>query len=213
MLDRSFFLLTAWNIMLAVVPVFLGLILGWLANRPRLPLSAWAGIFVVGLAWLAFLPNTCYLLTEWRHFLETLDATNLYLRARMNASTTVWLMAYTAFYFLYSGFGMLCFALAIRPVAATLRRARVNLVIPGLLLFGMLAVGVYLGLIQRYNSWDLLARPGTVVDSVVELGSRPLLSLFLMGFAGFLWLAYVAVDIWVDGLVQRFRRSQAMTDD
>ena len=72
---------------------------------------------------------------------------------------------------------MLCFALAIRPVAAVLRRTRLNLVAPGVLLFGALSVGVYLGLILRFNSWDPIMRPIEVLGSVLELGQRPLLSI------------------------------------
>ncbi len=214
-MPARFWILTSWNLLLAIVPVLLALVFARLANRERLSVLRAAGLVIAGLAWLAFLPNTCYLLTEWRHFLETLDATNLYLRARMNSATTLWLMAYTAFYFLYSGFGMLCFALAIRPVAAVLRRIRLNLVIPGVLLFGALAVGVYLGLILRFNSWDLITRPNEVLASVLELGQRPLLSMFLIVFAAFLWLGYVVVDIWVDGLALRLKQWQGlqMTDD
>lgn len=201
-----FWMLTSWNLLLAVVPVLLAQIVAWLAKRRRGSGFARVAVWMSGLAWLAFLPNTCYLLTEWRHFLETLDATNLYLRARLSAPTTLWLMGYTAFYLLYSGFGVLCFALAVRPVAATLRRAGANLLVPGAALFGTMAVGVYLGLILRFNSWDLLTRPREVLDSVLALGSRPLMSLLLVAFAGFLWLAYVAVDIWLDGLNLRLGR-------
>ncbi len=209
-MPARFWILTSWNLLLAIVPVLLALVFAQLANRERLSPVRVVGLAAVGLLWLAFLPNTCYLLTEWRHFLETLDATNLYLRARLNSSTTLWLMAYTAFYFLYSGFGMLCFALAIRPVAAVLRRTRLNLVVPGVLLFGALSVGVYLGLILRFNSWDLIMRPIEVLGSVLELGQRPLLSMFLIVFAAFLLLGYVVVDIWVDGLALRLKQRQGL---
>lgn len=48
----------AWNLVLAIFPVLLGRSIGALASRNK-PL-AWALLPV----WLAFLPNTCYLLTE-----------------------------------------------------------------------------------------------------------------------------------------------------
>ena len=49
-----------------------------------------------------------------------------------------------------------------------------------------------------------------VLASVLELGQRPLLSMFLIVFAAFLWLGYVVVDIWVDGLALRLKQRQGL---
>ena len=66
-----------------------------------------------------------------------------------------------------------------------------------------MAVGVYLGLILRYNSWDLVHRPAEVWAAVAHLRFRPDLSLALFLFGGFLWLVYLAADVRIDGLQAR----------
>jgi len=130
------------------------------------------------------------------------------LRARIEPETAIVMMAYTASYFLYAAVGMFAFALAIRPVAGALRRAGLGSLTFGALLFGLMSLGVYLGLIRRYNTWDLLHRPREIVDASLALMDHPSLSLFLIAFALFLWVGYVAIDIWIDGFLFRFRRGR-----
>jgi uncharacterized membrane protein len=199
-----------WNTYLAAIPVALALIIRWIAShRPvSTALNVTAG--VVGIGWLLYLPNTCYLLTEWRHFLFDLYARNLYMQARVDPRLTMLLMKYTIFYFCYSGIGMLAFALAVRPVHRALRDRGATVWIYGCLLFLMLSVGVYLGLAGdlRYNSWDLITRPATVLTSALTVIGRPVLSAFIIGFAAFLWLAYTALDIFIDGLIVRYKETR-----
>lgn len=194
------------NLFLALAPVALAQAIYWLASVRDKTLLLKIGIGALAAVWLAFLPNTCYLLTEWRHFLRGLDSTDLYLRSQFNGDMTLLLMKYTVFYFCYSGIGMLMFTLAIRPIARLGKKTGATVWVWGLPLFLMLSVGVYLGLILRYNSWDLATRPGVVWDSMVEILFRPKLSAFIVAFAGFLWLSYAAIDIWIDGFIGRWTR-------
>jgi uncharacterized membrane protein len=63
--------------------------------------------------------------------------------------------------------------------------------------------GVYLGLVLRYNSWDLLTRPQAVFqDAVAALGRSDLLA-FTVAFALFLWVTYLVMDIWTDAFLLR----------
>lgn len=202
----------SWDVFLALIPVVLGYsIYGIAKSRPR-GLARNLIIALLGLAWIAFLPNTCYLLTEWRHFFLTLDAGNLFLRSRTNRDLAVVLMAYTAFYFCFSGVGMLAFVLAIRPIARLAKKTGYSLFILGMPLFLMLSIGVYLGLILRYNSWDLITNPDLVLSSIISLADRPVLSAFIFAFGGFLWLAYLAIDIWVDGIKSRLCNKQVVSE-
>jgi uncharacterized membrane protein len=66
--------------------------------------------------------------------------------------------------------------------------------------------GLYLGLVLRFNSWDMLTRPGEVIASAVAVADRPRLLLALLLFGGFLWAAYEAVEIWIDGFLLRWSR-------
>ncbi|MBI2843369.1 MAG: DUF1361 domain-containing protein [Armatimonadetes bacterium] len=208
-LDQPLYWVT-WNLFLASVPVALAYLTSWLAGVARKKPVFRIPVAVLLLAWLAFLPNTCYLLTEWRHFLMTLDAANLYLRSQIDRDVTLKLMLYTAFYFCYSAAGMLALTLAIRPIARLARKDRATLWVYAIPLFLMLSVGVYLGLVLRYNSWDLVVRPHEVMNSVLGIVYRPKLFSFIIAFAGFLALAYAAIDMWIDGFLARVNRGKGL---
>jgi uncharacterized membrane protein len=203
----------AWNNSLALIPV--GLVWLWVAlavRRERAP-RLWHRPVLAGLGavWLAFLPNTCYLLTEWRHFLEVVTETDLYPRWQGSGETGAMLgiFAHALFYFTYSAVGLLTFVLALRPLAHWAGRHRWPCGLLGLGLFPLVALGVYLGLILRFNSWDLVVDPSPVLAAIREVLTRPRLLLFLGTFSLFLWGAYLAVDIWLDGLALRWRRPAA----
>ena len=195
-----------WNVFLAVVPVGLAYTIRLLVNkdgtiRPLLK----APVFILGLAWLGFLPNTCYLLTEWRHFLNVVQYTDLPSRWHYDPSAAIMLMEFTLFYFIFSAIGVLAFALAIRPIAQIAKSRGANLWVWGAPFFLLMSVGVYLGLVLRFNSWDLIKRPNEVWMSVLQLAFHPTLSLFVLIFAAILWFVYLLIDIWVDGLMLRLR--------
>lgn len=194
------------NISLAGIPVILAYIIRLLVNkdgsiRPLLKVP----VFILGLAWLAFLPNTCYLLTEWRHFLTIIDYGHFAARVHNNPADVVLLMEITLFYIIFSGIGVLAFALSIRPIARIAKLKGMNLWVWGSPFFLLMSIGVYLGLVLRFNSWDLIQRPEQVWLSVLELGFRPTVSPLIIAFAAILWLVYLAIDIWVDGFMLRFR--------
>ncbi|MGC8863690.1 MAG: DUF1361 domain-containing protein [Armatimonadota bacterium] len=200
----------AWNTMLALIPV--GLACAAL-RVSRWTLRPWVRavlIAALAAAWLVFLPNTCYLLTEWRHFLFKLDAQDLFVRSRTQPYLLAQIIGWSVFYFLYSGFGMLMFAVAIRPMEYLADRNGAALWFWRLPLFVALSVGVYLGLVVRLNTWDIVSRPATVWQSIVQIGGHPLLAAFIIAFGVFLWLAYESLDIWIEGLAHR--RGKAASD-
>ena len=194
-----------WNTFLALVPVLLAQVIPRMALASRRNKAVVVPIVIATIVWLVFLPNTCYLLTEWRHFLHRLDMSDMFLRSQSDTGVTLLLMVYTVFFFCYSAMGMVAFALAIRPIARLARDRGANLWAWGALLFGMVSVGVYLGLVLRLNSWDLAVRPANVWAAVAGITSHPVLCCFLVFFAGVLWLAYAAIDIWLDGLASRWK--------
>lgn len=190
--------------MLAIIPVVTGYAIRAVHKSKITTALRHSVSTVLAAVWFVFLPNTCYLLTEWRHFLMTVDGRNLFLRARVDSSYMIELLFLSLFYFLYSSFGMLMFALAIRPLSRAVVKDRVAIRLWAIPFFSAVSLGVYLGLILRFNSWDLLTRPGMVWNATIELTSRPLLSAFIVGFGMFLWLSYELLDIWIDGFQSRF---------
>jgi uncharacterized membrane protein len=190
---------TAINLVLAVIPPVLAYRLG--RARERIG----PGTVVLGLVWLAFLPNTTYLLTEWRHFLFDEPFTT-WREGGQRDRAGMFMTAVAGFLYMgYACFGMLAFALSLRPVERLFRRRGWRLFPWAPILFFDVSVGVYIGLIDRLNSWDLLD-PVRVLSAGVSALTRPRSVLGITGFAVFLWAAYEAVDLWLDGVADRWAR-------
>lgn len=199
-----------WNLLLAAIPVALGAVLAWGAagKRRRLPLPV---LWLLGAAWLVFVPNTCYLFTEWRHLLFDprwewmLDAGHSDRQAML--LTAQWSLMFLG----YSGVGALLFVLAMRPVERCLRAARQPFLLYAPPLFFLISLGVYLGLIMRLNSWDALQRPELVLRRTVDALSNPTLLATIGVFALILWGVYEALDLWCDAVVERVGRGARVT--
>lgn len=201
----------AFNLFLAFIPVVLAFVVArgvrhQMRARGHVVWGAWLPVLFV---WLVFLPNTCYLLTEWRHYLETITTTSLYTQAQHNHNALLALLTMTSFYVLYSGLGLLTFFLAVWPLDRLVRRRLRVWALPlQALVFFLCALGVYLGLIQRFNSWEPLnpaygSRIAAIFASVAQTLSRPALTLFIIVFGAVLWLFYALFDVWMDGAIGR----------
>lgn len=195
-----------WNLFLALIPVVLSqgaACLGRLAlaHRKRL---LWLVIVPLLLVWFIFLPNTCYLFTEPRHFMQAVDERNLWSRAAEERQALIQLLLRGAVGVTYVMAGALSFALAIRPLDRLARSINVPTWKWGLPFFVLMSLGVYLGLILRYNSWELFTNPGIILAASWAAVQRPRLLLVILTFGGFLWLAYGAMDIWIDGFLGRW---------
>jgi uncharacterized membrane protein len=196
-----------WNLGLASIPVGLGYGLARLAARSPSERRAmkWSMVAVVAAMWLAFVPNTIYLLTEWRHFLAGIDVAGLGERAREEPKWLLAIAAPACFFLAYSGFGVLTMTLAVRPVEQTMRGRGVGFAKFAAPLFFLMSLGVYLGLVRRFNSWDFLHRPGEVLASAAYAVTTPWLLAAIAVFAAAIWLLYEAMDLWLDGVFKRTR--------
>src|SRR5205085_586378 len=76
-----------WNLFLAIIPVGLAALAARTVRAIHHGRSGWLWLLLAPLlvAWLAFLPNSCYLFTEQRHLLAAVDRYNLWMRARSAA--------------------------------------------------------------------------------------------------------------------------------
>ena len=122
-----------WNLFLAVVPVALAFVVARGVRRERASHGSvrWLLWGPLAAVWLFFLPNSCYLLTEWRHYLTTLTQSSLFSEAHHSGGGRIDFFFVTAFYLLYSGAGLLAFFLAVWPLD---RLTRVRLGWPGAVL-------------------------------------------------------------------------------
>lgn len=201
---------TLWNLFLAFVPVVAGWVVAALLPRTKRSRLLWLLLLPAALFWLAFLPNTCYLLTEWRHFLYDPQFQSLHDRADSYRPAMIKVAEWGLFYLAYSGFGMVCFTAAIRPVARQAARRKLMPNLWATPFFLLVALGVYMGLIVRLNSWDILKRPGHVWDVAVGAMTNPALLKVIVIFALLLWLGYFLMDAWADGMMARLQKMRLL---
>jgi uncharacterized membrane protein len=204
-MSRSLLANTLWDMFLAVIPVLLGWALAAGMRRTR---TRWWWLWTpLLLAWLFFLPNTCYLLTEVRHLDQRVDLDQFSYFAGQSGDELLRLFRWTAFYMFFSGFGIVSFVLAVRPLERLARERRLPVNAAAPLLFWLMSLGVYLGLRLRFNTWDVIRDPRDVLKyTLLALTGSEAKVLLITGFALFLWLLYLSLDIWLDGLVLRCGR-------
>ena len=148
-----------WNLFLALIPLALAFTL----FRPGVPRTAlwWMGV----LAFVAFLPNAPYVLTDIIHFVSDVRDTR-------SDSVIVFILMphYTSF--------MLA---GLAAYVAAIMRVRSYLAAEGLAqwswptevaLHALASVGIYLGRFVRFNSWDVLTQPDAVVRTVGDSLAR-----------------------------------------
>jgi uncharacterized membrane protein len=198
----------SWNLFLAAIPVGLGYAAAWLGqalgerSRPWL----WAPLGALLIGWLIFLPNSSYLFTEPRHLLSAVERHDLWTRAHTDPWAAKRLAFWLGVSIFYVAAGAITFTLSVRPVKALACARGVAAPLWAGPFFALISLGVYLGLVVRLNSWDLLTRPAVVLDSAAGALARPFLLAAILLFGLFLWLVYEVLDIWVDGCALRWSR-------
>ncbi len=166
-----------WNVFLAWVPYAAALLL--LAQHTRNPQARWA-LLPLGALWLLFLPNAPYLITDLMH-LATIEAgPQLYNVAYFAACAWVGCML-----------GVLSLQMVQQVVAQLYGRLWSWLVIAAV--SGLCGVGVYLGRVLRWNSWDAVLNPQALLHDVrPHLLSPHFLAVSAL-YAGLLLIVYLAV--------------------
>ncbi len=195
-----------WNIFLAALPVlFAGLLTVVVESfRKHGKTCPWFVWIPIGVCWLAFLPNSCYLLTEWRHFL--FQGVPYAMQTFEGRDTKIFIVQDGLFFLTYSLIGCLCFGLAIRPIERLVRKAGGRPALWAAPLFFLTALGVYLGLVIRLNSWHIVTHPSVVLHDALQTLRDGQLAVAILIFGFLLFLLYELLDIFLDGLDIRLRR-------
>ncbi len=172
--SSSAFSFLGWNLLLAWVPVGAALALH-VGHRRQVPLLA---LLALSVTWLAFFPNAPYIVTDLKH-----------LHASGSGAALLWFDATMLILFGACGLslGFSSLQLVQGVVADRLGRSCGWVVVAVSVV--ACAAGVYLGRVQRLNSWDLIRRPGLMVGLVHNraqdpLGNPYLLAAVLAGTAG-----------------------------
>ena len=190
---RMSFIFLPWNLFLAWVPYGLALLASLLQTGGW---GRWWNLGPLGVAWLLAFPNAPYLLTDFIH-LKPRPGVPMWFDAAMLASFAAsgWLL------------GLLSLEVWKRLLEERLGRVAAW---GGVLLFSVLCgYGIYLGRFERWNSWNVLDRPRSLLEAVLGHLSEPLTYRWLVVttgvFAGLVLLSYLAFET----LVQRRQMKRA----
>jgi uncharacterized membrane protein len=174
------FVFLLWNLFLAFVPYFL--------TRSAMRRPQWIesnGRFaLLFAAWLAFIPNSFYIITDLFHLEE-------------RKAVPLWFDL--ALIFSFSWNGLLLGLVSLRQMELIVRCKWPTLkewqfVYPMMLLN---AFGIYIGRYLRYNSWDVITNPFQLTEDVLYLLAHPLRNRFdwsmILCYAVFMSLVYVTI--------------------
>ena len=177
--DKMSFIFLVWNLVLAWIPYLASL---WAASIQRRRPGAWWLLLLAGGLWLLFFPNALYLVTDLVHLRE-------------RPPVPLWYDIGLLAAFMLNGCWLAVVSL---HVMQTLVRRLAGALASWLFVLvasGLSGLGVYLGRVLRWNSWDLLISPRAVLaDAIGPLlhprGHLPPLALSAV-FTAVLLICYV----------------------
>lgn len=174
------YLFLTWNLILAWMPLLIGLLLQAAVRQRR----SWTSpIFLFGL-WLLFFPNAPYMITDLLHL-------------GYWGEVPLWFDALMIFSFAWNGLmlGLVSLGMVHHAIRQRLGQGAGWLLV--LAVSGASGFGIYLGRFARWNSWDLVTNPGALLTDILHIlldpGAHPRALAVTAFFAVFLLLAYLGM--------------------
>lgn len=178
--DSLEYIFLPWNLFLAFVPYGITqLVTGridFIENRWKLVLAL--------VVWLLFIPNAFYIITDLVHFTRVRSAPK-------------WFDLLLIFSFAWNGimFGIVSLR-KVEVISAVIRGRHFSV----MLVFAVMwlnALGIYIGRYLRFNSWDIITDPFSLVSEISDLLFNPLQNSVAWGmtfcYAVFMTLLYLLV--------------------
>ncbi len=178
--DSVYYLFLVWNLFLACVPYAITLLLSFgKVNR----FIFWSGFII----WLAFLPNSPYILTDLQHI-------------RLSTLQSVWFDVLLILSFAINGLIMGFASLWIMQKLLCERFSKKTTQIITYLILLLCGFGIYLGRVLRWNSWDILQNPIGILSDILKRVLFPMQHIntwaFTIGFGGFLIITYRLIQYY-----------------
>jgi uncharacterized membrane protein len=181
------YLFLIWNLFLASVPLMLSRLLRKAHDRLITDIAQ----LVLAALWLLFLPNAPYLFTDFVHLHPSTPLLYSYdLTLLLSCAATGLLLGYSSLFDVHTivseRFGHRCgWAAVIVALSSS-------------------GYGIYLGRVQRWNSWDVFANPSGLFGSIADFLFNPSQHLHVYALSGLasvaLLLGYAALHSTI-GLV------------
>lgn len=146
-----------WNLFLATIPY---LISKWMSIKPAV-FSNRIKLMAVFAVWIVFIPNTFYIITDLFHLIPRNDSA-LWFDLTLLMS--------------FSWCGLMMGVLSVRHMEKAImyhlpRRTELTFVYP---LMFLNAFGVYIGRYLRYNTWDIVCNPFSLMADIANMIFHPL---------------------------------------
>lgn len=151
-----------WNIFLALLPCFIAWLTYKIFKNKRWSKTKWYQKLLFPLlfiSWFFFFPNTAYLFTVVRHLIDHCINYDPILRV---CRRETWMIM---FFFVYALIGVPTFIYALKKMSSvlgTLFHKTIAIVFPAIMI-PLTAMGVLLGLIERFNTWNIVHDPLIIV--------------------------------------------------
>ena len=145
----------AWNLFLAFVPLVLSI---WLFHKHRSRSILWWIVFIIC---IAFLPNAPYVLTDIIHLIELI-----------RSGSSIWIVTLVLIpqYLIFILAGVEAYVISLMKFGNYLSQQgyRKYILSIELITHALCAVGIYLGRFKRFNSWDFITQPNSLVKSIIN---------------------------------------------
>lgn len=151
------FIFLAWNLFLAFIPYQLS---RWVMGNVKV-LESRFQLLLCLLVWLLFIPNSFYIITDLFHLSKVRSAPQ-------------WFDLLLLFSFAWNGMllGILSLRNVERIVHSTLGK-RISFLIM-LVAMWLIAFGIYIGRYLRFNSWDVVTDPFSLLGELADMVLHPL---------------------------------------
>jgi uncharacterized membrane protein len=154
-----------WNLFLAWLPYLFAL---WILTIRRRESGRPWKLVLPGALWMLFLPNAPYIVTDFNHLLHR--------RAFP-------LMYDIVLIFAFAWTGLLLGVASLHLLEGSVRRAWGKVAAAGFVVASaaLAGAGIYLGRFLRWNSWDVLKRPGDMIATLVDVVHNPMEHTYAIG--------------------------------
>ncbi len=158
-----------WNLFLAFIPYW---ITWWLTNNVPVIENRLKLILALA-AWLVFIPNSFYIITDLFHLYRY-------------PSAPKWFDLLLIFSFAWNG--IIAGIISLRKVELIIRAIRgksFSVLVVFTVMF-VSAFGIYIGRFLRFNSWDIITNPFSLLEEIIDITLHP----FSNGYAWGMTLCY-----------------------
>ena len=180
-------ILIFWNIFLALIPCVIVYWMGILFQKKwsKFNLSDRFKFLALFFIWFFFFPNTAYLFTMVRHLLNHCMDYDMYRVCREET----WMVPV---FFTYALIGVPTFIYALKrmeTIVAKIFHQKIATIF-SIIIMPVTALGILLGLIDRYNSWEIAIRPLEITEAALNYFTDSTMFLNFLVYTLILYLIY-----------------------